>query len=77
MRPRPAKDEDVRPEDPEQVGGVRNGVKLIGLEHRGDEGRQSRAATTTEWSTISMKDAARQMPVQTQANKGLNRWGRA
>ena len=26
MRPRPAKDEDVRPEDPEQVGGVRNGV---------------------------------------------------
>ena len=61
MRPRPAKDEDVRPEDPEQVGGVRNGVKLIGLEHRGDEGRQSRAATTTEWSTIITIRAAPRM----------------
>ena len=49
---------------PTQLIGIRNPLDM-------------KAATTTEWSTISMKDAARQMPVQTQANKGLNRWGRA
>ena len=50
MRPRPAKDEAVRPEDPEQVKGVSDGVHRVSRETDGTELAVSRqVAEREEW----------------------------